>query len=639
MKNTVSRRRFLKDAALGALGLAAAGAVSGCAPAAESSAGSELVSGLTFTPGTYTASAAGKNGPVTVTMTFDETRITDVVVDASGETAGLGDAAAEKLADMIKAAQTCSVDTVSGATVTSDAVKAAAADCMSQASGTKVEVAAPVEEKKEVSQEAIDKAAAVGISAAELEASEAEAVEITDFAKEYTADVVVVGAGTTGVPAALAAAEAGASVIVLQKQDLVNAQGMLAARVVKTESDPIGVAEYVHELHALYDYRGSLKQQWTYANYSQEALEWFEAKLAEVGFTNYKESDSKTHVYDDGSCHVKGILFAGSMQEPMSALVPLLEEKGVQIFFGTPAVQLIKEDGAIVGVVGKSGEDYIRFNASKGVILATGDYQNNDAMVDHYTPDASPFPRKQANKTGDGHLIGMLAGAQMEKGTHCKMVHGGGSSVLRDEPLLALNLNGERFMYEDVLYSSRATILRDQPENKMVTIFDANYSEYVYGWGSDPTVPTVANASPEKLASLVEQGVTLKADTLEELFEKAGLPVDTAMASVKRYNELCAQGQDLDFGKSSKYMKPVDTAPFYAQPRSFAVAALPAGLVVDENGQCLDQDNNPIPGLFAAGNCSGCFYGDNDYSLTTMGLSIGRCITFGYLAGSHVAQL
>ena len=639
MKKTVSRRHFIKQAALGALGIAAAGAASGCSSTAVTAESEPLVSGLTFTPGTYTASATGKNGPVTVTMTFDETRITDVVIDASGETAGLGDTAAEKLAEMIQAAQTCSVDTVSGATVTSDAIKTAAADCMSQASGTTVVVAAPAEEEKDVDEEAVEIAAAVGISAKELAASEAEACEITSFAAEYTADVVVVGAGTTGIPAALAAIEAGASVIVLQKQDMVNAQGMLAARVVKTESDPVGIAEYVHELHATYDHRGDLKQHWLYANRSQEALEWFEEKLAEAGFTNYTESDSKTHVYEDGNCHVKGILFSGSMQEPMSALVPVMEEKGVEFFFGTPAVQLIKKDNAVVGVVGKNDDGYIRFTANKGVILATGDYQNNDAMVDRYTPDASPFPRKQANKTGDGHLIGMLAGAQMEKGTHCKMVHGGGASVLREEPLLALNLNGERFMYEDIEYGDRATVLRDQPGNQMVSIFDANYSEYVYGWGSDPTVPTVANASPEKLAALVEQGVTLKADTLEELFELAGMPVDTAMASVKRYNELCAQGQDLDFGKASKYMKPVDTAPFYAQPRKFEVSALPAGLIVNENGQCLDKENAPIPGLFAAGNCSGCFYGDNDYSLSTMGLSIGRCITFGYLAGSYVAQL
>lgn len=629
----LSRRKFLKGIAAGAMGAAAMQ----LAPALAQD--KPVLSGLTFTPGVYSASAQGMYGPVTVTMTFDATTITDVVIDASSETPALGGAAAEKLAAMIKAAQSCSVDVVSGASLTSDAIKVAAADCMSQASGTTVVPATAVKAEKTATEEELLAADAVGIRPAELTASEAVVAPITEFAQTHTADVIVVGAGTTGIPAALAAAEAGASVIVVQKQDGVLAQGMLAARVVQGESTPIGIAQYIHDLHSSYDHRGNIALHRLFAYRSEEALNWFEDKLAEVNFTNCKESDSKTHVFDDGYCHVKGLLFPGSVLEPMTALVPTCEAKGVQFFFGTPAVQLIRENGAVTGVVGKNADGYIRFNANKGVILATGDYENNNAMVDRYTPDASFYERKQSGKTGDGHLIGMLAGAQMEPGTHCKMVHGGGASVLREEPLLALNLNGERFMYEDVNYGDRATILRDQPGNRMVSLFDANYAEYVYGWGSDPTVPTVANASPEKLAALVEKGVVLKADTLDELLEAACLPVETAKASIARYNELCALGEDLDFGKSSKYMKPVDTAPFYAQPRQFQVSAIPAGLITDANGQCTDANGTPIPGLFAAGNCAGCFYGDNDYSLSTMGLSIGRCITFGYLAGRHVASL
>ena len=481
--------------------------------------------------------------------------------------------------------------------------------------------------------------AALGITAEKLAKSTAETAEITDFVQEHTYDVVVVGAGTTGIPAALAAAEAGASVGVLQKQATVLAQGNLAAAVDPSRSDEIGIAQYVHELHSIYDHRGNIKLHRIYAQRSPEALDWFEEKLREVDFTNYKESDSKLHTYDDGVCFLKGRLFPGQMIEPMTALAPHAQEMGVEFFYETPAVQLIREQGAVVGVIGKSPAGYVKFTAKKGVILATGDYQNNDAMVSRYTPDAGMYERKQIGKTGDGHLIGMLAGAKMEPGTHCKMVHALGAGVLREEPLLALNMDGERFMYEDIEYGDRNTVLRDQPQHQMVSLFDANYAEYVYGWGSDPTVPTVANASEEKLASFVENGTVLKADTLEELLAAAGLPVEAGKASVARYNELCGLGKDLDFGKSSKYMKPVDTAPFYAQVRKFQISAIPAGLLVDENSQCLDSDRKPIPGLFAAGNCSGCFYGDNDYSLSTMGLSIGRCITFGYLAGRYVAGL
>ena len=222
---------------------------------------------------------------------------------------------------------------------------------------------------------------------------------------------------------------------------------------------------------------------------------------------------------------------------------------------------------------GKTADgSYIRFNAAKGVILATGDYQNNEAMVDRYVADAQPFNRKQINKTGDGHLIGLLAGAVMEPGCHAKMIHGG-AGCFREEPFLAVNINGERFMYEDVAYGARNTILRDQPEHRMITIFDANYSDQVYGWGSDPTVPTVANGTPEKIAGFVEKGVLLAADTLEELAEQIGVPADALVATVNRYNELCALGTDLDFGKASRYMQPIETAPFYGMPREYAIAS------------------------------------------------------------------
>ena len=432
--------------------------------------------------------------------------------------------------------------------------------------------------------------AAAGIGAGMIENSVVEVDPITAVDEEATYDVVVVGAGTTGIPAALAAVESGASVAVLQKQNVVFAQGNLCAYVDLDKSDDIGVAQYIYELHSIYDHRGNIALHRLYAYKSQEAVSWFLDELDAIGFENKKESDSKLHVYDDGSCQLVGTLFPAQMIEPMTALAPVCEEKGVKIYYGTPAVQLVKENGAVTGVIGKTEDGkYIKLNASKGVILATGDYQNNPEMVKRYTPDADFFARKQSQKTGDGHLMGMLAGAVMEPGTHCKMVHASGAGVMREEPLLALNMNGERFMYEDIEYGDRNTILRDQPENMMVSLFDANYMEQVTGWGSDPTVPTVGNASEEKLASFVEKGVVLKADTLEELCEAAGLPVEASLASVARYNELCAMGKDLDFGKSSKYMKPVDTAPFYAQVRVFQISAIPAGLIINKSTPTVDS--------------------------------------------------
>lgn len=476
------------------------------------------------------------------------------------------------------------------------------------------------------------------VSKAEIEASLVVAEPITDFSEELTYDIVVVGAGTAGVPAALAAAEEGAKVAVLQREASPIAQGMLAARVVKEKSTDAGMKAYLHEMHELNQHRPKLANLKAFVENSEEALQWYEGKLAEAGFSECKESDSKDHIYEDGNCYIKGLLFPKSMQAPSTALMDkAVADKTVDAFYNTPAVQLVTENGTVTGVIAKSEDgSYKKFNA-KNVILTTGDYQNNDAMLGRYVPDALPFERKQMNKTGDGHLMGLLAGAVMEPGSPSKMIHGG-KGCFREEPFLAVNMNGERFMYEDVPYGDRNTILRDQPDHLMYSIFDANYSDQVYGWGSDPTVPTVANGTPEKIEAFVEDGTLLRADTIQDLANAAGLPAEALEKTVKRYNELCEAGEDLDFGKASKYMQPVNTAPFYAIQRKYMVSAILGGLAVDEQGRCLDAENNPIPGLFAAGNCSGYFYGRYDYSLSTMGLSVGRCVTMGYLCGKAAAN-
>ena len=460
---------------------------------------------------------------------------------------------------------------------------------------------------------------------------------ISSFAEEHEYDVVVVGAGTTGVPAAISAYQSGATVAVLQKQGMIIAQGSLCAKVVKEKSTEIGMRQYIHYNHKLYDYRNNTRLWERYVDRSEEAVNWLVEELNKIGFEDFRESDSRDHVYEDGNCYLEGLLFPGQTIAPMQALGAAYADK-IDFYYETPAVQLVKEDGRIVGVIGKQKNgEYVRFTARKGVILTTGDYQNNVAMKRRYNPDTLNFATKQSMKTGDGHLMAMAAGAQICPGVHTKMIHG--TSIMREEPLLAVNGDGVRFMEEDIEYTRRNTILKDMKDPFMWSLFDANYFEYVYGWGSDPTVPTVANGTPEKLAAYIEKGSVLTANTIEELAGLMEIDPVQLKATVDHYNELCAGGFDYDFGKASKYMKPVDTAPFYAVKRVYQVSAICDGLKINEAGQVLDTENNPMEGLYAAGNCSGCFYGDVDYSLDSMGLSVGRCVTFGYLIGKDVASL
>ena len=616
----MSRKDFLKFAAKGTAALAIASAVPSTLVFADDTVGEKI-----YIPGTYSAEAPGKE-VVRVTMTFDETKITDVVVDVSAETPEIGGLHGEELREALLNRQSAEIDTITGATMTTNGVKEAAADCIRQALGLEKE-----EKTEEEAESGID---------AFLAASAVEKELISNFTEEKSYDVVVVGAGTSGLPAAIKAFEEGASVCVLQKSGAPVAQGMCCAAVIPDQSTKAGMAAFLHELHATYNYRSDLALNKVYIERSGEAVDWYLAHLNEIGFENMMEKESLDHVYEEGNCYLRGTLFPGSMLEPTTALAEYAQGLGIDFYYETPAVQLITDGTKVSGVVGKNKNgEYICFNAGKGVILATGDYQNNDAMVAAYCPDAAPFEKKQYAKTGDGHLMGMLIGAEMEPLTHTKMVHAKATSVMREEPLLAVNDNGQRFVAEDVSYAERNTTVAHEPNGCWNTIFDANYHEQVVGWGGDPDRSTVGNASPEQLQKFIDNGAVVTADTLEELCEKMSLPVEATIASIKRYNELCEAGYDEDFGKPAKYMKPVDTAPFYGTKRYFQVSAIPAGLMITSDGQVKNTAGEAIDGLYAVGNCSGPFYGGIDYSLFTMGMSIGRCVTTGYVTGEYVAKL
>lgn len=619
---TMTRRDFLRAAGKG-MAVAVAGA--GVAGIGAAGAFAEGEGKRVYIPGTYTSTQKGI-GEVVVEMTFSESLITDVRVDVSGETPEIGGKYGADFQNAILQAQSEEIDTVTGATVTTDAVKKAAADCIRQAMGLAAEEETAADPENAM--------------AAMLAQSAVEREKIEKFDGEFSYDVVVIGAGTTGIPAAIKAHECGAAVCVLQKSGAAVAQGMCCAAVMPDKSTRAGMVSFLHELHTTYDYRTDVALNRVYVERSGEAVDWYLEHLKAIGFENWMEKETLDHVYENGNCYVRGTLFPKSMLEPTTALAAYAQEQGIDFYYETPAVQLIVEDGKTVGVIGKDKDGkYIRFHAKKGIILATGDYQNNEAMVAAYCPDAAPFEKKQYAKTGDGHLMGMLAGAKLEPITHTKMIHAKTTSVMREEPLLAVNDNGVRFVAEDVPYAQRATCVANQPNGCWNTIFDANYHEQVVGWGGDPDRSTVGNASPELLQKYIDNGAVVVADTLEELCKKMELPVEATLETIQRYNEMCALGYDEEFGKPSKYMKPVDTAPFYGTKRYFQVSALLGGLEIDANGQVKREDGSLIEGLFAAGNCSGPFYGGIDYSLFTMGMSIGRCVTAGYVTGEYVASV
>ena len=608
MSEKISRRNFLRTATLGA---AAAGLLAGCGSASSSAAAG------TYTAGTYSATATGINTttPVTVTMTFSADAITDVQIDVANETKGYGADIADEMVKKILDAQSSEVDGHSGATITSDAIRKAAESCINQAKGVAV---APTEANK------AETVVPDGLSVEEVESSVCELGDITpDETKDF--DVVVVGAGAAGVPAAGWAAELGGHVALLQKQSIVVSQGNCGSAIIKSKSTDAGKKMWVHMTNSLCDWRADTSLLNAYVENSEEALMWY---LNRAGLTDQTE-------YGDGS-------LVDSNKNPSD----LLHNDEKEIF----AYMCTSQD--LTGVIAKDENGkYIQFNASKGVILATGDYMNNEAMVKRWCPDVDGFDKKQYQKTGDGHIMAIDAGAKMENLGHTKMMHDFDSGLMYEEPFLYVNMEGKRFCNEDTGFVYMGNITKYLPKFNGNNV-DANHPDGSLGWYCqiyDNDYMSYANGPiPEQVMTkyipgAVEnpQGVftnlidTYKADTIEELAGLLGIPADELQKTIDRYNELCDKGTDVDFGKKSAYMHKIVTAPFWGIRKHIRVSSIDSGVNTNANGQALDADGNVIDGLYCVGNVGGVFYGGADYPFHQTGLSLGRCYTFGMLAAKH----
>ncbi|MCG9695649.1 FAD-binding protein [Shewanella sp. Isolate11] len=476
-----------------------------------------------------------------------------------------------------------------------------------------------------------------------------------EIASTQTFDVVVVGAGASGVPAALSARENGASVAVLQKQAIVVSQGNTGSGLDLKTSDKAGIEALVNRLMADNAHRShpELIRSWAYN--SGEAVKWVLDRANKGGAQGVDQGTKPQHGIHGITEYPLEFVTSYFGPKPytagdgMRALAKTAEKAGVKFFFNTPAQQLIQDEtGKVIGVIAQNRDGkYHKFMAKKGVILSAGDYQNNKAMCDFFIPDLKNFERKQMDRTGDGFAMAYWAGGVIEPAGHTKMLHDfdAGPAAMCDMPFLAVNGKGERFVNEQVEMSLMNNYLRDEVnQGRYNQIFDSNYMEQAKGWPGRAYTPEemkhyMPEVKGEKKGVYASQINTFVADTLEELAEKLGCDPKTFVKNVKRYNELCKSGRDEDFGKAPSKMAPVLKAPFYGIHRRMRISAITSGVLVDANHQALDADGKPIGGLFIVGNMGGGFYGGVDYPLTVFGLSLGRCYTFGYLTGRHVAKL
>ena len=477
---------------------------------------------------------------------------------------------------------------------------------------------------------------------------------ITDILETKDYDVVVVGAGAAGVPAALSAFEAGAKVALLQKEATAISQGNTCDSIILDQTDPAGVEAVVSLITEDCCHRSDREQVRLWAYNSGEALQWLWDIAQKAGaqvvdstakWTGpIKQIDGYDITYFAFDFGPKPYNTGNGMRD----IADYAEQQGVDIFYSTPAAQLVQNDGgAVTGVVAEGKDGYIQFNASKGVIIATGDYENDDEMMAYYEAEMANIYRKEQNKTGDGQTMMVWAGGRMEDVCGSKVLHDfdAGPGSMADMPFLCVKNDGTRFCNEN--RSEMATMgnfLKSEEDQGWYTqVFDSNYMTDCADWPGALIPPeAMVNYMPEVEGE--KEGVydtlinTYAADTIEELGEKLGLTDVAAFAkTVARYNELCALGVDEDMGKAAKWLKPIVTPPFYGIHRRIGLSTIIHGVNVNADMQVLDKDGAPIEGLYSIGNCAGNFFGSPDYPMTVPGLSLGRCHTQGYVVGRAVA--
>ena len=675
--NKISRKGFIKIAAAAAMSGVTAGALAACNAASGSASASTSGAAGQYIPGTYEGTAEGISSTVKVTMTFSDSAVTDVVVDTSGETASFGAAAADELREQLLAAGSAEIDGVSGSTITSDAVMKAAKSCYAQAKGEAVvsSVQLPTGDESDWLGKEPD-------------------IDETAITETVDTDILIVGAGNGGMFAAAYAAANGLNFRVIEQnanvQDTRHWYGAVDSAAAKEAGEPATdkakllseisryasgkcdqrvVKTWINESAAMHDFMRSIledKYGWvcdftsgSEAAWPAENAEHNTDYLYPVQEHNYMASESAS----------------GTPRNEL--LLQYIQELGYDVDFKTSLAKLEKNsDGRITGIIAQSTEDdhFIRYNANKGVLLACGGFPGNPYMMEQLDPLGTSVTTACSYSPADkgyGIRAAVWAGANLDKeaapmlfdrgivapGVDAGYVDSdsafGGKAFpgkIRQynpgtQPFLKVNRNGERFANESCPYNDIVYAAAHQPGRVYAQICDANILEDAKRFHTIGCSAQTRNGGEKyiqgKMDEAIEAGALFKCDTLDELADKMGFTgaaKDTFLATVERYNELYDKQNDEDFGKPAYRLSAIRTAPFYGCWLGASLLTTEQGIAINEKGQALDTNNQPMEGLYITGDMSGSFFANN-YPCLMAGVAMGRTLTFAMKAIKQMAGL
>ena len=675
--NKISRKGFIKIAAAAAMSGVTAGALAACNAASGSASASTSGAAGLYTPGTYEGTAEGISSTVKVTMTFSDSAVTDVVVDTSGETASFGAAAADELREQLLAAGSAEIDGVSGSTITSDAVMKAAKSCYAQAKGEAVvsSVQLPTGDENDW-------------LGKEPDIDEAAITETVDT------DILIVGAGNGGMFAAAYAAANGLNFRVIEQnanvQDTRHWYGAIDSAAAKEAGEkPADRAKLLSEISRYASGKCDQRVVKTWINESAAMHDFMRSILEDkYGWVCDFTSGSEAAWPTENAEHNTDYLFPVQEHNYMASesasglarnelLLQYIQELGYDVDFKTSLAKLEKNsDGRITGIIAQSTEDdhFIRYNANKGVLLACGGFPGNPYMMEQLDPLGTSVTTACSYSPADkgyGIRAAVWAGANLDKeaapmlfdrGIVAPGVDGGyvdsdsafGGKAFPGkirqynpgtQPFLKVNRNGERFANESCPYNDVVYAAAHQPGRVYAQICDANILEDAKRFHTIGCSAQTRNGGEKyiqgKMDEAIEAGALFKCDTLDELADKMGFTgaaKDTFLATVERYNELYDKQNDEDFGKPAYRLSAIRTAPFYGCWLGASLLTTEQGIAINEKGQALDTNNQPMEGLYITGDMSGSFFANN-YPCLMAGVAMGRTLTYAMKAVKQMAGL
>ena len=551
---------------------------------------------------TLTGSAIGRNGPVEVEVVADANRIYQIRVLNHEETEGIGSVAVDSIPLAVYNSQSIEVDAVTGATITSDAVKAAIVAAL-ESGGLDPEVF-----RREVAA-----AAPVEKTPAELEC-----------------DIVVVGAGGAGLTASVLATQQGANVILLEKMPFVGgnslrAEGGMNAAGTNLEKelglDDSTVENFTEDTLRLGHYLANPDLVRTLAENSSDAIEWL--KTVDASFTGVKATggcEGRKYLHQpEGGVAVGEYLVA--------KLKAQVEKLGIDVRVNTRATEILMENGQAVGVMAEDAEHIYTIHA-KAVVLATGGFGANFELMASYDPSlANAVTTNHSGATGDGIMMAQAVGADtvdMEQiQLHPTVIQSDGSLVsesFRSLGAIIVNTEGKRFVNDlagrDVV--SQAEL--KQPDGYCFIIFDQNLVDHL--------------ALSQRF---IDGGYTISGQTYEELAKNMGLQgeaVQNFVNTMNTWNESVAKGVDEEWGRNNGMDDDLSTAPFYAIKIAPGIHHTMGGIKINSSAEVIGTDGNVIPGLFAAGETTGGIHGGNRVG----GNAVCDFIVFGRIAGKSAAD-